>query len=287
MGRFPYSPRRHFLPVLLLCVVITGGGARLVYTHINQLALNWPTDQIAYFDASEWPQVVDAAADKWNATGANIKLARTNSRSEADVIITSGKKETAKCRDHIACVNMVGWIPMHTTRMRLPGADELFKDRVRISKITTHEFGHVLGLAHSEQACSVMRQGYLETRCPQAYQEHEEVSFRYSMCPIQYATAACTTQHITVANHERYVCGPFASDIKALIERYGGEPTPVYRPHCQAIEEIEARSELLISGKPREQQVANQLASEPLGEKAHPKYPLFAQMLRRTAQTRR
>jgi hypothetical protein len=52
----------------------------------------WPAGRLTYFDASGSSQAVDAAARRWNESGARVHLTRARTRVSADVVFVADRK---------------------------------------------------------------------------------------------------------------------------------------------------------------------------------------------------
>jgi hypothetical protein len=127
----------------------------------------WEDGVVRIYDADELGRTVTTAAQRWNTSGANVRLIKVASREKADVIV-----EVDDRRLREAC----GWDCLgYTSSIGRPAdgkvhvllAAELNGDPRPLSVwVAAHELGHVLGLHHRDgRACSLMSPHAFDTSC--------------------------------------------------------------------------------------------------------------------------
>jgi hypothetical protein len=117
----------------------------------------WPGKTIKYHaNAPQYAEAITSAVAAWNASGMRIKFKRVSSARKADTRIVAGRMRSGPSGDaHLGAYSK--------SRVRLNRFDPAGKDpgwlanEMRI--VVAHELGHVLGLRHVTQPCSVMNYG--------------------------------------------------------------------------------------------------------------------------------
>jgi len=126
----------------------------------------WPHGRITYFDASGSAAVVDAAAARWNRSGARVRILRARDSAHADVVFVAGDEELrSSCG--VSCLGLSSSIG------RPPGGRATVMLNRSITGAPTplgvwvamHEIGHVLGLSHRKGACSLMNAHAFDDSC--------------------------------------------------------------------------------------------------------------------------
>ena len=155
----------------------------------------WPGGRITYFDVSGSGAVVDAAAARWNHSGARVRILRARDRAHADVVFVARDEELrescgASC---LGLTSSIGHPPGGRATVMLNRS--IAGDPTPLGVwVAMHELGHVLGLSHRDGRCSLMNAHAFDDSC----------SF-----------AAGT------ADNGPLPCGPAAADVAAAVLLYG------------------------------------------------------------------
>jgi hypothetical protein len=126
----------------------------------------WPGGQLTYYDASGSRDAVDAAAARWNRSGADVRIVPARDRGSADVVfVADGEGLAARCGHR--CLGLASSIGRpgdgRVTVMLNPS---ITGDPTPIGVwVAMHELGHVLGLNHREGTCSLMNAHAYDDSC--------------------------------------------------------------------------------------------------------------------------
>jgi hypothetical protein len=186
------------LAVPILATLSLGLGA-LLWHQLPVIAAGgphaWPDGRMTYFDASGSGAAVDAAAARWNRSGARVRIARAPDRAHADVVfVENGRRLRSSCG--LGCLGLSSSIGRpsdgHVTVMLSPA---ITGAATPLSVwVAMHELGHVLGLSHREGGCSLMNAHAYDDSC----------SFAAGGGP-----------------HGPLPCGPASGDVAAAARLYG------------------------------------------------------------------
>jgi hypothetical protein len=156
---------------LLLAFAIAGVVAAITWQAMPVAASSepqaWEDGVVRIYDEGDIGRTVTTAAQRWNTSGANVRLVKVGSREKADVVIEVNER---RLRD--SC----GWDCLgYTSSIGRPAdgkvsvvlAAELSGPPRPLSVwVTAHELGHVLGLHHrGGPACSLMSPHAFDTSC--------------------------------------------------------------------------------------------------------------------------
>ncbi len=155
--------------LLLIAVIALAGG---VVSYAIPVAASgtqsWDDGIVRWYDASDVGRTVDTAAQRWNSSGARVRLVEVVSREDADVVIKvdDGALRQACGADCLGYTTSIGR-PSEDGPVRVLLGAELTGDPRPLSVwVAAHEFGHVLGLHHRDgRACSLMSEHAFDTNC--------------------------------------------------------------------------------------------------------------------------
>ena len=126
----------------------------------------WPNGRVTYFDASGSGAAIDAAASRWNRSGARVTLVRAPDRARAEVVfVAHGAELRATCGAR--CLGLSSSIGRPGDgRVTVNLNPEITGEPSPLSVwVAMHELGHVLGLRHREGFCSLMNAHAYDDSC--------------------------------------------------------------------------------------------------------------------------
>jgi hypothetical protein len=159
----------------------------------------WPDGVVHYYDATGTAGTVEAAARRWNDSGARVHLVPARSAAAADVVVRiDDRRLLSKCgKDCLGFSSNIGR-PWHGQAEVLLSGSIGRRARPLSVWVAAHEFGHVLGLRHRRgNACSVMSEHAFDTRCSPSLD-------------------------VGTATSEELACVPAPRDVAAAARLYGG-----------------------------------------------------------------
>jgi hypothetical protein len=158
----------------------------------------WPGGRVTYFDASGSAEAVDAAARRWNRSGARVHLTRAASRATANVVFVADRTRLhARCGGRcLGLSSSIGRPPGGRVRVLIDPGIAGRPSPLNVW-VAMHELGHVLGLRHREGTCSLMNARAYDDAC---------------------TFAGATTEQGPLP------CGPATGDVAAAARLYGREP---------------------------------------------------------------
>jgi hypothetical protein len=160
--------RARELPILLASVVLLAGVA--CYTIPVAASAGpqpWEDGMVRFYDAGGLGRTLTTAAERWNDSGARVRLIEVFSPGDADVVV---KVDDAALRNACGadCLGYTSSIGKPSSgQVEVLLAAELTGDPRPLSVwVAAHEFGHVLGLHHRDgRACSLMSAHAFDTNC--------------------------------------------------------------------------------------------------------------------------
>jgi hypothetical protein len=126
----------------------------------------WPHGRVTYFDASGSAAAIDAAAARWNHSGARVRILRAPDRERADVVfVPEGEQLRARCG--VRCLGLSSAIGRpRTGRVTVMLNRSITGHPTPLNVwVAMHELGHVLGLRHREGRCSLMNAHAFDDSC--------------------------------------------------------------------------------------------------------------------------
>jgi hypothetical protein len=126
----------------------------------------WPGGKLTYYDASGSRAAVDAAAARWNRSGADVRIVPARDRGSADVVfVADGDGLAARCGHR--CLGLASSIGRPSSgRVTVMLNPSITGAPTPIGVwVAMHELGHVLGLSHREGTCSLMNAHAYDDSC--------------------------------------------------------------------------------------------------------------------------
>jgi predicted Zn-dependent protease len=127
----------------------------------------WPDGNVNVFVASDIPDTVITAAERWTQSGASVRVRVVAEQRDADVIVRVDDKRLLKLcgRDCLGYSTSIGR-PSDGSGEILLRSNLTGSPRPLSVWVAAHELGHVLGLQHRKgHNCTVMSPRAFDTSC--------------------------------------------------------------------------------------------------------------------------
>ena len=160
--------RARELPIILAALVLLAAVAcYAIPVAASSGPQPWDDGVVRYYDAASLGRTATTAAQRWNESGARVRLIQVSSPAEADVVLTVDDVRLRRAcgSDCLGYTSSIGRPSEGQVEVLLAG--ELTGEPRPLSVwVAAHEFGHVLGLHHRDgRACSLMSAHAFDTNC--------------------------------------------------------------------------------------------------------------------------
>lgn len=161
--------RARELPILLASLVLLGGVAcYTIPVAASSGPQAWDDGLVRFYGGGDLGGTLRTAAERWNDSGARVRLIQVGSADDADVVfkVDDAALRRACGTDCLGYTSSIGR-PSSGGQVEVLLAAELSGDPRPLSVwVAAHEFGHVLGLHHRVgSACSLMSAHAFDTSC--------------------------------------------------------------------------------------------------------------------------
>jgi hypothetical protein len=116
----------------------------------------WPGRTITYFDATKDSDAVKRAVKLWNHSGIKMKFKKIKSKKKAKLLIRNSKNVPGGCGTGLATLGYTGKRQAFVNILHGSDADGQPCAWPGQTLVMAHELGHVLGLKHDDNRCSLM-----------------------------------------------------------------------------------------------------------------------------------
>lgn len=163
-----WLPRARELPVLLASLLlVTAVACYAIPVAASTGPSPWDDGTVRFYDAGGLGRTVATAAQRWNDSGARVRLVEVMDPDEADVLVEVDDERLRRAcgGDCLGYTSSIGK-PSSGQVSVLLAAELTGEPRPLSVWVAAHEFGHVLGLHHRDgRVCSLMSAHAFDTNC--------------------------------------------------------------------------------------------------------------------------
>jgi hypothetical protein len=189
----------------------------------------WPKD-IKYYNDSGYDKTLKVAINQWRQTGIPVRFSEVKNKDQANLIINDSNKDLKNvCEDKDLCVGyaQIGYAELRFKKSVLhiaPAINQNESKTIDIVRIQTmiHELGHILGLFHNDNDCSIMnkdsscprKEGFRITRggsyfrCGPWPRDVEEIRELYNVDSTKKTTSICQDQSADIDYYKKLILKP-------------------------------------------------------------------------------
>jgi hypothetical protein len=165
--RWRNSAARELLLAVSLATLVAAVAWQAIPVAASSEPQPWEDGMVRIYDSDELGRTVTTAAQRWNTSGAKVRLIKVASREKADVIFEVNDRRLRKACgwDCLGYTSSIGRPSDGKVRVLL-AAELSGAPRPLSVWVAAHELGHVLGLEHRDgRACSLMSPHAFDTSC--------------------------------------------------------------------------------------------------------------------------